>query len=162
MKEREFDTQELKDFIRVAANETYAGGGMPVEDPQRPGFIELVYEERDYSYRDSYAGHSRSMGQEVVRYKDKPVWISGYGGGMVAGKEDLSNESFNFLKKALSASEEGFEESMRGPHIFENGNWKYTYEQKGDLTDFYGYEEIYFKGELVFFHHVIGQLLVQI
>jgi hypothetical protein len=153
------DIQKLKDFIRAAADATYAGGGKPEENPQRPDFIELVYEDEEFSYRDSYTGHSRSMGQEVVRYKGKPVWASGYGGGMVEGKENLSEEAFSFLKKALSAVEEGFEESMRGPHNFEEGDWKYVYEQKGDLTDFYGYEAIYFKGEHVFFHHAIGQLI---
>ncbi len=152
------DNKELFDFIDRAGKATYAGGGKNEINPQRPDFHELTYEELPLSYRDSYTGYSRSGGQEVVRFNDKPIWWSGYGGGMVDGKEDLSNLTFDFLKKALSAVEEGFY-SFRGPHQLVDGDWKYTYNQDGDIADFYGYEEIFYKGEKVFWHRAVGGIL---
>lgn len=118
--------KELFDFVDRAGKATYAGSGTYEEYLERLGFLELVYEESPLLYRDSYSGHARSGGQEIVRYEDKPIWWSGYGGGMVEGKEDLSNQTFGFLKKALSQDEEGFE-SLRGPHEFTEQDWKYTY-----------------------------------
>jgi len=144
------EKKELFDFVDRAGKATYAGGGSREINPERPDFIELVYDkELPWYYRDSYTGHSRSGGQEVVRVNDKPVWWSGYGGGMVEGKESMSGQTFDFLKKALSQDEEGFE-SLRGPHEFTDGKWKYTYTQEGDITDFYSYEEISYKGEKCF------------
>lgn len=147
--------QNLFDFVDRAGKATYAGGGSYEESPERTGFFELTYEESPLSYRDSYSGHVRSGGQEIVRENGKPIWSSGYGGGMVDGKKDLSNDTFEFLKKALSQDEEGFD-SLRGPHEFIDGDWKYTYTQEGDISDFYGYEEISYKGEKVFWHRAVG------
>lgn len=156
---KEIDPKQLFDFVDRAGKATYAGGGKYEQNPERPDFSELVYDkEPPFYYRDSYTGHSRSGGQEVVRVDGKPVWWSGYGGGMVDGKEDMSHETFEFLKKALSQDEEGFD-SLRGPHEFADGDWKYTYTQDGDITDFYGYEEITYKGEKVFWHRAVGGIL---
>ena len=153
------DRKELSAFIDRAMKATYAGGGKYEEHPERPGFFEMVYDkELPWYYRDSYTGHARSGGQEVVRLNDKPIWWSGYGGGMVEGKEDMSDKTFDFLKKALSTQEEGFD-SLRGPHELMDGDWKYTYTQEGDITDYYGYEEIHHKGEKVFWHRAVGGIL---
>jgi hypothetical protein len=152
------DTQVLRDFIAKAAAATYAGGGMPVETPERPGFTELVFAEGDYSYRDSYVGFYRSRGMEVVRFRDLPVWSSSYGGGMLEGKEDLAADTFAFLKKAMSSKEPG-SHSFRGPEQFSEYDWRYAYSQEGDLEEFNGSEEIYYKEEPVFFHIIIGGLI---
>lgn len=147
--------KQLFEFINRAGEATYAGGGEPVENPERPDFKELVFDEGNLSYRDSYTGHSRSRGMEVVRENGVPIWSAMYGGGMVEGKEEMASETFGFLKKALSTAEENFQ-SFRGPHNLEDRDWKYTYIQEGDVDEFNGYEEIHYRGELVFYHRVIG------
>lgn len=96
--------EELFAFIDEAGKATYAGGGAYVE-PERQGFRELVYARGDFSYRDSYAGFYRSRGTEVVRWKEKPIWSSFYGGGMVAGQEDMASQTFDFLKIAFRHEE---------------------------------------------------------
>lgn len=154
MNDFSFTPRELYKFLDKAGKATYAGGGKEVE-PERKDFHELEYRDGDFYYRDSYAGHYRSRGMEIVRYEGKPVWASLYGGGMVEGRENLANQTFEFLKKAMSNEEKGFE-SLRGPHEFLDGDWKYSYEQSGDVYEFNGYEEIYYKDELVFFHRIIG------
>lgn len=155
---QDFDKEGLFSFIDRAAKATYAGGGKEQESPERPGFIELTYSEGALSYRDSYTGYNRSRGMEVVRFKDKPIWTASYGGGMVEGRESLANHCFDFLKKCMSEDEEGFQ-SFRGPHSFKYGDWSYAYSQEGDVFEFSGSEEIKYKGELVFFHKIIGGLI---
>lgn len=150
--------EKLRSFIDRAGKSTYAGGGKREENPQRPEFIELVYSEDGFDYRDSYTGYIRSRGMEVVRENGKPVWSSAYGGGMIEGKEELANKTFGFLKKAMSSDEEGFN-SFRGPRNFIDGDWEYKYKQEGDIEEFHGYEEIHFKGKLVFIHRIIGGVI---
>lgn len=157
----EFTKEQLFTFIDKAGKATYAGEGKEVEQPERLGFTEFEFSEGDFSYRDSYTGRYRSRGMEVVRYKGKTVWASMYGGGFIEGKEYLDNEDygfFKFFKKALSADEELFY-SFRGPHEFRDGEWIYNYKQDGDVFELSGYEEIYYKGELVFFHRIIGGII---
>jgi hypothetical protein len=154
----DLSNQQLYKFIKKAAWATYAGGGKKEEKVERQGFIELIFQEEDFFYRDSYTGFYRSRGMEVVRHKGQPVWTSAYGGGMVEGKEFQAQDTFDFLKKAMSAEEKGFL-SFRGPHQYLDGDWKYVYSQEGDVEEFKGHEEIYFKDELVFFHEIIGGLV---
>ena len=155
----DFTKEQLLEFLDRAGKATYAGGGKYEEHPERLGFNELVYQEDEFSYRDSYTGYIRSWGEEIVRFHNKPVWTSLYGGGMTEGNEALSDMTFAFLKKALNTKEEGVF-SPRGPKVLEDGDWKHTYEQKGDYDNFSGYQEIFYKGKLVFWHHIIGGLVI--
>ncbi|OGE18157.1 hypothetical protein A3F00_04050 [Candidatus Daviesbacteria bacterium RIFCSPHIGHO2_12_FULL_37_11] len=79
-----------------------------------------------------------------MRFKEKPVWASMYGGGMLNGKEELADKTFDFLKKAMSIDEEDFL-SLRGPRELKDGEWRYKYDQDGDIFEFSGYEEIYYQ-----------------
>ncbi len=152
-----FTPDELYEFIDRAGKATWAGNGEKIK-PERQGFDELEYSEGDFYYRDSYTGYTKSRGMELVRYKGQAVWAAGYGGGMVEGKEDLEDECFTFLKKAMSTDEEGFQ-SFRGSHNFKDGDWEYSYKQEGDILEFSGYEEIKYKGELIFYHRMIGGII---
>ncbi len=154
-----FTTDELYEFIDKAGKATYAGGASDLPNPERPDFHELEYKEGDFYYRDSYTGQTRARGMEVVRFEGKPVWTCAYGGGMAKGKDELDSHCYEFLKKSLSAEEAGFK-SFRGPHNFTYGDWKYEYTQDGDIEEFNGYEEIYYKDELVFFHRAIGGTII--
>lgn len=151
------ELSDIQKFLTKASAKTYAGDAPEVENPKRPGFKELVYEEGDFFYRDSYTGHIRSRGTELIRFKGQPVWTSSYGGGMVNGKESLDYQTFAFLKKAFLARTGN---SVRGPDHLDDDDWKYAYKQDGTLEEFSGYEEIYFQEELVFYHRAIGGLIV--
>lgn len=153
-----FSNQQLFEFIDRAGEATWASDGEKAQSPERIGFTELIYKEDDLLYRDSFTGSDRSWGTELVRYQEKPVWNCVYGGGMVDGFEQLADETYSFLKKALREKESTFQ-SFRGPQLFEEGEWKYVYEQKGPLENFQGYEEIYFKGDLVHFYRLIGGII---
>lgn len=152
----DFNNDQLNSFIHRAAAATYAGDGSYEKTPERPGFLELVFEEGDWHYRDSYTGFCRSSGSEVVRYKGKIVWVSNYCGGMARGMEALASETFDFLKKAMLAKPSW---SFRGPDHFNNGKYEYSYQQRGDYLSFSGYEEIKQAGVPIFSHEIIGGII---
>lgn len=151
--------QQLIQFIHTASAHTYFGGGERLTQPERPGFTELVYQEGELHYRDSYAGYYRSRGTELVRYQNIPIWASSYGGGMVAGKESLTKKTFQFLISAAKHSTE-YPLSFRGPQQYLQADWQYRYTQIGDVQEFSGDEQIYFQGQLVFYHKVIGGRII--
>lgn len=144
-----------------ASKATYASGGGKVE-PWRKGFKELEYREGDWYYRDSYSGFLRSWGQEVIWYKDKPVWTCLYGGGMEASRMDvaLANETFGFLKEAFLTGDKENKFQPRGPEDFHDGAWKYHCEVEGDITKFKGHEFISQNDKIVFTHDFVGGLVV--
>lgn len=155
----DFNNDQLTSFIHRATAATYAGGGSYEKIPERPGFLELVFEEGDWHYRDSYTGFYRSSGSEVVRYQNQIVWVSNYCGGMAHGAENFAGQTFDFLKKAMLAKPSD-KQSFRGPDLLEDGDWRYIYQQKGDVLSFSGYEEISTAGRTIFTHEIIGGVVV--
>lgn len=156
----QFTLEELVEFIKVSSANTYAGGGRYEQQPERPGFFELVFQNGDWGYRDSYTGFFRSRGMEVVRYQGVPVWASMYGGGMLDDHQtkEFARETFSFLKKALSADNKGFV-SFRGPEAMTIGRWRYEYTQIGDPLEFEGRESIFYQKKKVFEHTIIGGII---
>lgn len=152
---RNFSLDDLKKFLHSPSNSYFNGNTKYEKKPERAGFYEITATDGDFSYRDSFTGHTRSRGMEIVRHKNIPVWSSLYGGGMVNGHEKLADKTFEFLKKAFNSKKPN-SSSFRGPKVFKDGDWTYKYDQKGNIEEFSGYEEIKHKGKLVFYHRIIG------
>lgn len=151
---------DLKKFLVKANMNGYAGDGKEVT-AQRPGFEELEYREGDWLYHDSYSGHYFAPGQEVVYYKNEPVWAMAYAGGMefqYHGNAELAHETFTFLKKALLALDP--EKPFRGPAEFTEDGWRYISTIEGDVKDFTGNEKIYKGSDLLFEQNFIGGVIV--
>ena len=150
----------LAKFLVKAKINTYASNGSEIT-PQRPGFNELEFIERDLEYRDSYCGFFSAPGQEIVRYKGKPVWNMAYNGGM--SKEYISNIEFSgkvykFLKEALKKVEES--KPFRGPNNLKQGNFEYINVSSGNIASFKGTEKIFYQGKEVFRQDYIGGLII--
>lgn len=153
---------EFNHFLGKAALATYAGGGSEL-DPEEPGFKELRFKEKNWDYLDRYTGYFQSWGQELVKYKGKPFWNQLYGGGMEKehhGNIAFAHQTYDFLKKALSAGEKQGKFQPRGPRLFQDQDWKYTCEWAGNIAKFKGSEKILFKNKLVFAHEFMGGLVV--
>lgn len=156
----QIDLGELANFLVEAKRQAYAGDGKEIE-PQRPGFKELEFKDGDWEYRDSYVGFYFAPGQEVVRFKGKPVWIMSYNGGMLSqyhGDIELARHAFAFLKQALKRVEAS--RPFRGPEEREDGDWEYADSSKGDISSFTGTESIFYKGDEVFRQEYFGGLIV--
>lgn len=152
--------QTLNTFLNIASLATYVGDGKRVTSDKK-GFYDLEYGEGDFYYRDSFAGYLASHGQEIVWYQDKPVWMCSYAGGMRGSKTDdavFAHDTFELLKKAMRTDKsEAFQ--PRGPKNLKDSDWEYRNDYSGDITNFNGHEEIFYKGELVFVHDYFGGML---
>lgn len=154
------DINELADFLIRAKRQTYAGDGKEIV-PQRPGFRELEYKEGNWEYRDSYTGFYFAPGQEVVRFRRKPVWTMAYSGGMkygFHGNVNFVKQTFEFLKKVMLRVEKS--KPFRGPENFREGDYEYTNKTDGDIKDFNGTECILYKGKEVFRQNYMGGLVI--
>ena len=124
---------DLEAFIIKAGQNGWAAEATRVEDPQRPGFKELAYENGDWEYRDSYAGYYMAPGSSVVYYKDKPVWYMTYGGsGQAPEHFHKSKETYAFLRKALL--EPSPDLPIRGPAYYFEATDKKTGEIRQDWS----------------------------
>lgn len=158
-----FEVKELVAFILKARSQGYAGSAEKIANPQRPGFKEFApFREGDFEYVDSYAGYYYAPGQEVVRFKGKPVWNMAYNGGMLLefhGDLEFSRKIYGFLKKALSKVDP--KRPFRGPTKLVEGDLTYLDNSEGDITNFKGTERILFKGKEVYRQDYIGGFVVR-
>ena len=152
--------EDLANFLVKAKVNAWAGDGREIL-PQRPGFKELEFIEGDWEYRDSYTGYYYAPGQEVVRFKGRPVWTMAYSGGMKPeyhGNREFAKQTFAFLKEALKLVKPSM--PFRGPLEFKHGDFEYRNRFFGDIKCFTGFEIITYKGKEVFRQDYVGGLVV--
>ena len=144
--------KEMIDFIQRAKKATFASKtAKPIKT--KDNGLKYTYEESPLLYKDKYFGYFTDTGQEVVWYNGNPIWSMSYRGGMLS-HEDLSSRCFSFLKRCLQKFPETF--PVRGPEIYEEGDFKYENEWKGDINSFFGEEKIFLKKEQIYFRNYLG------
>ena len=136
------DRNGFVEFLMRAKKATYAGKGAESAS-SRPVSHDLVYEEGELKYIDSYLGGRRFSGEEAVWKNNVPVWAMNYSGRVMG--EPFSGD---FLKAALLRVPR--ETPYRGPARFENGNYTYLCKPEGSLEWFQGREEIRFGGKTIY------------
>lgn len=154
------DIKELTRFLVKAKVNTYAINGKEIPS-QRPGFKELEFIEGNWEYRDSYTGFYFAPGQEIVRFKGKPVWAMSYNGGInekYHSNLDFAKQTYKFLKEALKRVEES--RPFRGPKNFKQEGYEYVDKSEGDIRFFRGTEKIFYKGKEVFIQDYLGGLIL--
>ncbi|MCM1334241.1 MAG: DUF5680 domain-containing protein [Bacteroides sp.] len=133
---------EIIEFLLKAKKATYAGGGVPTE-PTRPGSVDFYFGEGELSYRDSYLGGERFIGEEALWRGGAPCWGMNYAGRVL-------DESFSgdFLKEALCNAPK--EKPFRGPEYFASGDFAYRCGISGTFEWFQGFETVSFQDKPVY------------
>jgi hypothetical protein len=135
----EFSLEKLKAFIVRAKAATYIGGGS-ASLSYRPSSHDLQFHEGGFSYLDSYFGGTDFLGQEVVYYEGKPVWVMNYYGRIIEPSLITSEEAGQILRESLSRMYQegrflgGFEHSTQNCTYFDSN--------EGDISSFTGKEWI--------------------
>lgn len=133
----------IRDFLIEAKKSTYANGTAEKIESSRLGSKDYEYKKDNMLYHDTYFGGTNFIGEEVVYIDNKIYWAMNYYG--VTLDENLGEEAMdNALRPALM--QVGVSENIipvRGPREYKNGDFKYTFEVSGDLTNFSGIETIY-------------------
>lgn len=141
------NAKEFKQFLVKAKKNTYALNGESKEKKLSDGSKELIFKENDFKYKDRYFGSKQFIGEEIVYYKNKPVWGMNYKGGINSDIIPYS-DVYNFLKECLRKVNSI--KPFRGPGGFKRDNLKYVNKVKGSIDSFIGEESILYKGKTIY------------
>lgn len=154
---------ELADFINEAIANGWPDNTAARDDDDFPDFYGGNYRRGSWRHLDIWSGATTDAGMMVVFFDEKPVWNCAYRGGILRGSTHVQqttiedNELFNFLITALRAPQNAAFK-LRGPaaHVSEDGQWRYTFELRGDVVGFTAAEQIYDRGSLAYERILIG------
>lgn len=146
--------KELDSFLREANLNTYANEKVKRVSSLRPGSDDYHFEKGDLAYHDTYFGSTNFLGEEIVYENEKPIWGMNYYGFTLS--DEISESLFDSILRPALMFGSGDNIPVRGPKEFINGEWKYTFETKGDLKNFTGIEEISKNNEVVCRLHCHG------
>jgi hypothetical protein len=131
---------ELASFIVRAKAATYIGNGNKLL-PYRLGSHDLQFADGDWAYHDSYLGESDFIGQEVVYFRQKPVWAMNYFGRLLQPDQITSATIGQMLKTSLSKMYA--EGRFLGAFEHVEEPLRYVDTNNGDITYFEGIETVY-------------------
>ncbi|MHA2220172.1 MAG: DUF5680 domain-containing protein [Candidatus Hodarchaeales archaeon] len=160
MHKKNFDIESLEDFLIKAKKNTYASQGDNASvEPLLPGTKQLEYQEGDFFYRDIYVGMSYFVGQEIIYFKNNPIWSMCYAGGV---EENVTEESdimqvYRYLRVVLGKVSK--ENIFRGPKIVKDDDKEYINESDGTIESFSGSEYITINGKRVYHLHYSGGII---
>jgi hypothetical protein len=136
---RGFSLEQLEAFIVKAKAATYVGSGE--ESPaSRSASHDLQFRAGDFLYLDSYFGGADFIGEEVVYYKDAPVWAMNYYGRILEPDKIEAAEAGQIIKQSLSAMYR--EGRFLGGFEHDTGDGVYVDTSEGDVASFKGEEWI--------------------
>jgi len=143
-------------FLVQAKQATYASGKKA--EASLSGGKQFEFISDDFCYRDIYFGEQFFVGQEIVYFKNSPIWSMCYSGGLMASSDiEVQKGVYAFLKEALKNVPREF--PVRGPSVIEYEKLKYKNEIMGELGRFCGFEEIYFEENVLYQLHYAGGLI---
>ena len=141
----DIEMKNLGKFLVNAKRNTYAAqkGKVP---SSRKYSKDLAFEENDYYYLDSYFGEKDFSGEEMVYFKELPIWSMNYYGKMI--KENIPEGFIKTLREALQRVSE--DKPFRGPEEYIRGKYKYRCSNEGNIDFFRGTESIFYENEEVY------------
>ncbi|MEO7021662.1 MAG: DUF5680 domain-containing protein [Ktedonobacteraceae bacterium] len=155
-----FTYDELIHFLLHAKRRTYAGQGDNASvAPLLLGSKQLEYREAPFFYRDIYFGMTSFVGQEVVYFRERPVWSLNYAGGVTPEitERDEVHAIYAFLQQTLQLVT--YERPYRGPQRYQTNLYRYLDANQGDIIRFHGEEMIMSGGKRVYELRYSGGML---
>ncbi|MBN1484102.1 MAG: hypothetical protein JXA37_05220 [Chloroflexia bacterium] len=144
--------EELERFI-IAARENVARGQARRVPPERSGAAEILYREGGLTYRDSYFGQGRLLGQEIVRRAGTVVWGMNY--WIVLADLPLpGGELASFLQRAQL--ERYRQRRLLGSYSWQERLLRYEDHNEGDLDKFQGDVHIFYQDRSVYHMRYCG------
>lgn len=141
---------DIREFLIEAKKQTYANENVKKQASSRKASHDYEYSNGIMLYHDTYFGGTNFMGEEVVyENEDTPIWGMNYYG--VTLDQSLSEEAMDkALRPALMQVGSDDTLPVRGPKVYINGEYKYTFDVSGNLESFEGEESIYKNDQKVY------------
>ena len=145
----EYTEKDLVEFIVEASLHTYADPtAKALTTSYRPECDEYLYESGNWKYLDSYVWKRDGGGEEIVYYKNKPVWVMNYY-GFIVGEATDTKAVYAFLHRALAKRHETL--PVRGASYSEDVGFRYEVEyDREEIANLHGIERIYEHNTLVY------------
>jgi len=142
--------EKLKEFIVKAKKNGWVGSEKEGEKipSTRLGSLDIIFEEEDFHYHDSFVGFSDFCGMEHITCKNEPVWSMSYYGYLLKPDDFTGNDAVKILEKALGQMYE--ENRFLGGFYFNEENYEYRDMNYGDWKRFHGIEKVYKNNQLVY------------
>lgn len=150
------DTRLLNEIVVAAKAATYVGGGVKA-GASRTGSHDLAWSQGHWRYLDSYFGGTDFLGQEVVWFKDEPVWAMNYYGYIVLPELIDGQRAGETIKAALSAMYA--EGRFLGGFQWSGVHGTYIDRSTGDVAHFHGREVIMVEGREAYALDYFGGLM---
>ena len=133
----------IEKFLIEAKKQTYANENAPKIGSSRLNSKDYEYKKDNMIYHDTYFGGTNFIGEEVVYIDNQTYWAMNYYGTTL--DKTLGEEAMDkALRPALmKVGEDVNVIPVRGPKEFINGEYKYTFEIRGDINCFNGIESVY-------------------
>ncbi len=141
---------ELIKFLIEAKKQSYANASAKKVKSSRLASHDYEYSNGKLTYHDTYFGGIKFMGEEVVYDNNStPLWGMNYYG--ITLDETLSEKIIDkALRPALMQVGEDNILPVRGPKLYINEDYKYTFKVTGSVDNFEGTEEIYINDKKVY------------
>ncbi len=155
-----FTYDELIHFLLHARHRTYASERDQVSvAPLLAGSKQLEYREAPFFYREIYFGVNGFVGQELVCFRERPVWSMCYSGRIspeITNRDEIK-QIYDFLCETLRKV--SYERPFRGPQMNHAGLLRYLDATHGDIASFHGEEMILRGGKQAYQLHYAGGIL---
>ncbi len=141
---------KIEKFLIEAKKQTYANELIERVKSTRQNSKDYEYKKGNMIYHDTYFGGTNFIGEEVIYIDNEVYWAMNYYG--VTLDESLGEEAMdNALRPALmNVGKDKNVLPVRGPKEFINGEYKYTFNNTGNINCFSGIERIYKNDKLIY------------
>jgi hypothetical protein len=133
------DLEQLHAFIVRAKAEAYVGGGKK-SLAYRPDSHDLQVSESEFAYLDSYFGGTDFLGQEVVYWQGRAVWVMNYYGHILEPVSIGAADAGGIIQESLSNLYQ--ERRFLGGFRHQTRTGLYIDTNEGDVKSFKGLEWI--------------------
>ena len=142
------EIKKLEQFLNEANKSTYANKDASKAISTRLKSEDYHFEKGNLIYHDTYFGGKDFIGGEIVYENNVPVWGMNYYGYVLESSEN-EKDVYDFLRKALMQEYSDII-PVRGAKKYTEGEWEYKNIPDGTLERFFGVEQIYRNGKLVY------------
>lgn len=150
------DTKRLKKFLIETKKAGYGAGDSKKWIKEKDDSTTIPFESGDFRMHDNFFGGEPWGGREVVFFREKPAWIMVMYGSIDPSFSDFKTV-YKFLQKALRSQPEDL--PLRGPKVFQEGDFIYKNKTEGNLENFSGEEEICKDKKRIYKMNYIGGLV---
>ena len=150
--------KQLCNFLVKAKKAGYASGDNVNKKTEKNKSKTITFKSGDWKYNDNYFGGEPYGGEEVVFFKNQPVYMMAYYGSVDKSFKDFK-EVYKCLQEALTIIPK--DKPFRGPKFYKNGNYAYRNWFSGEVTNFHGVEKIYFGKKKIYEAKYVGGLVDQ-